>query len=281
MTIAKYGMLKYDDRIAVAVSGGKDSLSLLQVLAKIEESYPQASLIAISVDEGIQQYSDKNLKIASEKCKKLGIEHYTVSFEEAYGWTQDEIVSCLDQGEENGVTPCTFCNILRNKILNIAAREVEAEKIATAQTLDDETQATLLNILHGDVFRIVEEKPVTGKARPKSVHRIKPFCEIPERETTLYAYIKELRSQDLSCPYSSEEKRDYIRLFLNRMEHKHVGTKFTIFKSMQRIRSVIEKTSSRVELSECSECGERSAQNTCKACQMLRRFKRKWMVEPR
>ncbi len=270
-TIAEFNMLEYDDRVAVAVSGGKDSQSLLHILAKIERNYPKASLIAISVDEGIQGYREKALKLASENCKKLGIEHHIVSFKKMYGLTQDEIVQRLGKEGEGKLTPCAYCGVLRRKLLNIKAREVEADKIATAHTLDDETQTILLNILRGDTLRIAREKPKTDLVHPELVQRIKPFCKIPERETTLYAYTRELIFQDLPCPYSSEAMRNDIRIFLNRMEHKHTGTKFTIFRSIQRIRPAIEKTVKNERLNRCSECGELTTQTMCKACQMLQR----------
>jgi len=261
-------MLKYDDKIAVAVSGGKDSLSLLHILAKIERNFPKASLVAVSVDEGIRGYRDKAIKMAGENCKKLSLEHFIVSFKELYGYTQDENVKRLKQ-KDSGLTPCAYCGVLRRKALNIAAREVKANKIATAHTLDDETQTILLNILHGDPLRIAREKPLTDKVHPKLVQRIKPFCEIPERETTLYAYAKQMRFQDMPCPYASEAMRNPIRLFLNRMEHKHAGTKFTIFKSIEKIRPAIEKIVKKEEINECSKCGEPTTERICKSCQML------------
>jgi uncharacterized protein (TIGR00269 family) len=271
-TIAKYDMLEYDDRIAVAVSGGKDSLSLLHILVKIERNFPKAALVAVSVDEGIRGYRDKALEIAAENCKKLCVEHRIVSFKELYGYTQDEIVKRMKREEKTKLTPCAYCGVLRRKALNIIAREVKANKIATAHTLDDETQTILLNILHGDPLRIAREKPVTDKVHPKLVQRIKPFCEIPERETTLYAYVKKIRFQDMPCPYASEAMRNGIRVFLNRMEHKHAGTKFTIFKSTEKIRPAIEKIGKKEELNECSECGEPTTERTCKACQMLQQL---------
>lgn len=269
-TIAKYEMLEYDDRAAVAVSGGKDSLSLLHILAKIEGHYPDSSIAAVSVDEGIQGYRDTALEIAAENCRKLGIEHHVISFQEVYGYTQDEIVNRLEN--KTGLTPCDYCGVLRRKALNIGARKVGADKIATAHTLDDETQTILLNILHGDPSRIERERPLTDKVHPKLVQRIKPFCEIPEKETTLYTYIKKLRFQDMPCPYASEAMRNDIRQFLNRMEHKHAGIKFTIFKSIQKIRPAIQKTVKRKELNECTECGEPTTQKICQACHILQQL---------
>ena len=266
-------MLEYDDRIAVAVSGGKDSLSILHILAKIERNFPKASLVAVSVDEGIKGYRDEAIKMAAEKCKELGIEHHIISFKELYGYTQDEIVTRRKREEKTELTPCAYCGVLRRKALNIAAREMKADKVATAHTLDDETQTILLNFLHGDPLRIARQKPLTDDVHPKLVQRIKPFCEIPERETALYAYIKKIRFQDMPCPYASEAMRNDIRLFLNRMEHKHAGTKFTVFKSIEKIRPAIGKMVRKEELTECVKCGEPTTGEICKTCEMLQQLK--------
>ncbi|MDW8022799.1 MAG: TIGR00269 family protein [Nitrososphaerota archaeon] len=268
-TIAKYKMLEFDDRIAVAVSGGKDSVSLLHILTKIERDYPRASLVAVSVDEGIRGYRSEALKIAASNCRKLGVEHHVISFKELYGLTLDEIVKALRARGKGELTPCAYCGVLRRKALNIAARQVKAEKLATAHTLDDEVQTVLLNILHGDVSRMAREKPVTDEANLKLVRRIKPFCEIPERETALFAYIKKIKFQKVLCPYAYEAMRNDIRVFLNRMEEKHAGIKFTIYKSAEKIRLALERTTFKEGLRECSLCGEPTTQKICKACEML------------
>jgi uncharacterized protein (TIGR00269 family) len=272
-TIAKYRMLEFDDRIALAVSGGKDSVSLLHILAKIERSYPKASLVAVSVDEGIRGYRDEALKIASENCKKLGVEQHIISFTELYGYTLDEIVESLKRKGKNELTPCAYCGVLRRKALNIAARKVKADKLATAHTLDDEAQTILLNMLHGDVLRIAREKPVTEEAHPKLIQRIKPFCEMPEKETALFAYIKKIKFQNIPCPYALEAMRNDIRFFLNRMEERHAGIKFTIFKSLEKIRPALEKIAEKEGLRECSECGEPTTERICKTCQVLRQIR--------
>ena len=271
-TIAKYQMLKFDDRICVAVSGGKDSVSLLHVLAKMEQNYPKASLVAVTVDEGIKGYRDEALKIAAENCKKLGVKHHVVSFKELYGFTLDEIVKRLKKKSEDGLTPCAYCGVLRRKALNIAARKAKADKLATAHTLDDETQTILLNIFHGDVLRIAREKPITDEAHLKLVRRIKPFCEIPEKETALYVYIKKIKFQSMPCPYASEALRNDIRIMLNRIEEKHTGIKFTIFKSVEKIRPALEELAKKEGLRECSQCGEPTTKRICKTCQMLKQI---------
>jgi len=271
-TIAKYGMLEFNDRIAIAVSGGKDSLSLLHILTKIERKYPKAALVAVTVDEGIKGYRDEALKIAAENCKKLGVEHHVVSFKELYGYRLDEIVKRMKKKGNGELTPCAYCGVLRRKALNIAARKIKADKLATAHTLDDETQTILLNIFHGDVLRIAREKPVTDETHPKLVQKVKPFCEIPEKETALYAYIKRIKFQSIPCPYASEALRNDIRIMLNRMEEKHTGVKFTIFKSIEKIRPALENIAKKEGLKECSQCGEPTTERICKTCQMLRQI---------
>ena len=92
-TIAKYRMFNFNDKIAVAVSGGKDSLSLLHILARMERRRPKSSLVAVTVDEGIKGYRDEALKLATENCEELKIPQHVVSFKELYGITFDEVVS--------------------------------------------------------------------------------------------------------------------------------------------------------------------------------------------
>jgi len=269
-TIGKYGMFDFDDRIAVAVSGGKDSISLLHILAKTERAHPQASLVAVTVDEGIRDYRDEALEIAAANCKELGIEHHVVSFKQLYGVTLDEIITRAELKGEREITSCAYCGVLRRKALNVAARDVCADKVATAHTLDDEVQTSLLNVFRGDIARLAKEKPVTDEVHPLLVRKVKPFCEIPERESTLYAYVKKIRFQNTPCPYASEAMRNDIRSMLNRMEEKRAGTKFTVFKSFERIRPALSDVVKKDEFKECIQCGEPAASDLCRTCEMLR-----------
>ncbi|MDW0315685.1 MAG: ATP-binding protein, partial [Nitrososphaeraceae archaeon] len=88
-TISKFSMLKHDDRVAVAVSGGKDSLSLLYVLKNIFEMSHRPSPIAITVDEGIKNYRDESLEIVKKFCANLKIENKIVSYQELFGLDMD------------------------------------------------------------------------------------------------------------------------------------------------------------------------------------------------
>jgi len=267
-TISKYEMFEFDDRIAVAVSGGKDSTSLLYILEKIERKFPKSTLVAVTVDEGIRGYRDEALKIAEKNCEKLGIEHHIVSFKELFGYKLDEIVKLMEEKKAE-LSPCAYCGVLRRRALNIAAREANADKIATAHSLDDEVQTILLNIMHGDPLRLARQKPVTEEVHRKLVRRVKPFCEIPEREIAFYAFLKKIRFQSYPCPYAPQALRSDIRTMLNRLEEKHPGMKFTIFRSFERIRPALEKLAEKEKLGECKICGEPTTGEICKVCEML------------
>ncbi|MBS7624904.1 MAG: TIGR00269 family protein [Candidatus Bathyarchaeia archaeon] len=271
-TISKYSMFKFNDRIAVAVSGGKDSLSLLHILARIERDFPLASLCAITVDEGIAGYRDEAIEIASENCRELRVEHFIISFKELYGFTLDEIVERL-KASKSGMTPCSYCGVLRRKALNVLAMKVGATKIATAHNLDDEIQTFMLNIIHGDILRIPRTSPTFDEEEPGLVPRVKPLCEILEKEVTLYAYLKGIRFQENPCPYAGEALRNDIRNTLNRLEEKHPGTKYKIYRSAEKVREAMRDKVPRITLKKCQLCGEPTVGDICRACSLLKNIK--------
>jgi len=268
-TIAKYKMFDPTDKIMVAVSGGKDSLTLLHIIKKIEQAFPDTTLRALTVDEGIGGYRDEALRMAARNCQKLGVTHVVTSFKEIYGYELDDLVNLVQRRGKKGLTPCSYCGVLRRKALNIAARASKATKLATAHSLDDETQTLLLNIIHGNPFRIARSNPVLKGIHPNFIQRVKPFCNIPEKEIALYAHLKRIEFQTIPCPYAQAALREDIRRILNRTEEKHAGTKFTIFKSFERIRLALENVSKEGKLNTCKICGEPTTANLCKACLLL------------
>jgi len=268
-TINKYKMFRFDDKIAVALSGGKDSLSLLHILSKTEEKQQNSSIIAVIVDEGIKDYRDEALKIAISNCKQLGVDYKIVSFADLYGLTLDEIIA--RRKSNDNLSSCAFCGVLRRKAINYAARLVDANKVATGHTLDDEVQTILLNIFNGDTSRLITGRPVSDAIHPCFVQKVKPLCEIPEIECALYAYVKNIQFQDTPCPYSSEALRNDVRSMLNYMEQKHAGTKFTVFKTIEKIRPSLIQLNKKKLFRNCSGCGEPASSDLCKACEMIKR----------
>ena len=263
-TITKHEMLVHDDHIAVAVSGGKDSLTLLTVLVKMEQRFPFSKITAVSVDEGIDGYRDEALQIAADACRKLNVKQHIVSYKELFGVTTDMIVK-----KNLGKTPCSYCGVLRRKAINKAAATIGATKIATAHNLDDEVQTVLLNMLHGDPLRLVRSGPVLRDGKGRFITRIKPFWDIPEKEVVLYAYLAGVEFQTITCPHGNEALRNDIRTFLNQMEQKHAGTKFTLQKTAQKLREQLSTTIHPLKLQDCEKCGDPAPHRLCEACIML------------
>jgi len=257
----------------VAVSGGKDSVTLLHILAKIEKLFPDVDFCAGTVDEGIRNYRNETLKIAEKNCITLGVDHVVVSFKELFGYDLDEIVELIRKREKNGLTPCSYCGVLRRKALNTMARDAGVDKLVTGHNLDDETQTMLLNVVHGDPMRIARAKPVLDVIHPKLVQRVKPFCMMPEKEVVFYAYLKGIEFQCIDCPYAQTALRNDLRDMLNRMEYKHAGTLFTVFRSMEKLRPALEAYVEQVRLNECKLCGEPTVSDICRPCQMLQELK--------
>ena len=167
------------------------------------------------------------------------------------------------------MTPCSYCGVLRRRALNTMAREADVDKLVTAHSLDDETQTILLNVIHGDPLRIVRSKPVLDMIHPKLVQRVKPLCQVPEKEVAFYAFLKGIEFQCIPCPYAQTALRNEIRSMLNGIEHKHAGTLFAIFNSMERIRLALEDFAEKAKLHDCKTCGEPTIGDLCKPCQLL------------
>jgi len=263
-TVIAHEMLEYNDHVAVAVSGGKDSLTLLSLLVRLEKRFPKSRITAISVDEGIDGYRDEALDLAKKACEGFGIRHVVVSYRKLFGFTTDEIAKM-----KRDQTPCSYCGVLRRKSINKAASMIGATKIATAHNLDDEVQTVLLNMMHGDPFRTVRSGPVLRDPRGRFLTRIKPLCEIVEKEIVLYAYLTGLQFQSVACPHGSEALRNDIRTFLNLMEQKHPGSKFTLNRTAERLRELLEASTPISSLSDCEKCGDPTPHRLCEACTML------------
>ena len=258
--INRFDMLDHWSRIAVGVSGGKDSLTLLHILKEIEEDTHGSELIAVTVDEGISGYRDEALGIVERACRAVGVEWRLVSFQDLFGYTMDEIASW-----ERPLGACSFCGVLRRRALNEAAKQVDADRLATGHTLDDMAQSALLNLLRGDLGKMAS-LDAGGFTRPGFVKRIKPLCEVPERETTLYAYLQGFELQGTACPYAGEAMREDARKFLGEMETRRPGTLFTTFNTALKL---IPEVATVETMKTCKICGEPSTGAICRVCQLL------------
>jgi uncharacterized protein (TIGR00269 family) len=265
-TISKFNLIEPNDRIVVALSGGKDSSNMLYVLNKIFKNNSKIKLIAITIDEGIKGYRDESIKGAKTFCKQLGVEHYLLSFEERFGTNLDKIAK---KTGKDGM--CSICGVLRRYLLNEKARELKASKVATGHNLDDECQSILMNLIKGDLLRLARSGPNPKiKDHSKFVQRIKPLIMIPERESALCALVNEIPAYFSECPYAVfNSLRSETQNFLNRLENKSSGVKYSLLRSAERLSPFLKDVFRKDEIRICKKCGEPTSGNICKTCLMI------------
>jgi uncharacterized protein (TIGR00269 family) len=272
-TIGSARMIKSGDKIAIAVSGGKDSSLVLYLMNKILKPRKDIEIFAISVDEGVAGYRPESLKLAKKLCKSMGVEHHVFSFKGVFGKTLDQKVNELKKGNPLLTEPCTYCGVGRRYILNHAARDLKATKLCTGHNLDDEVQAILMNYVRGDLFRAARMGPVTNwsikKKKGVFIPRIKPLREVPERESALYVLLKDLGICWDECPYASGLRFD-VREFINLMESKYSGVKFSILQTFDKMLPGIRQLTKREEgeILVCKKCGEPASKEICKTCEL-------------
>jgi len=268
-TIRRYSLFGKKEHIVVAVSGGKDSLSLLHYLMKLAKKVPTWRISALLIDEGISGYREYTIKDFLDFINDYkDIDYRIASFKEEIGATLDEIVRI---GKERGLPylPCSYCGVFRRYLLNKVAREMGATVLATAHNLDDVIQTYLMNIIKNSWDKIARLSPTTGSARhPKFARKVKPFFEVLEKETTLYAILNNIYPKHfVECPYAPTNIRWTIRRQLNELEEKMPGTKYGLLQSLLTSLNLLKKSGrDAVELSTCKICGEPSSHDICRAC---------------
>jgi uncharacterized protein (TIGR00269 family) len=258
--IEKNAMIRPEDRIAVALSGGKDSTALLLLLARYLQRWRDVSLIAVTVDEGIEGYRDETIKAAGKVAKKVGVEHHIISFQDLYG---DNLDALLKGREEQA---CTVCGILRKKALSEAAKENGATRIATGHNLDDEAQSVLMNVLRGDLMRLVRDS--AAGTSECFLPRIKPLAEIPEKEIASYLFIQKMFPLLPECPYTAFALRSDVRSMLSGLEHRNPGTMLRLMESKKTIEKYLARSSVSGPLHRCRQCGDPCSGDLCQVCRL-------------
>ena len=267
-TIRELGMIKKGERIAVGLSGGKDSSVLLHLLAGLREKLP-FELVAITIDEGIKGYRNKTLEVAQKEASKLGIEHQVFSYKKEVGKTLDEIME-----KKTDDIPCSYCGVLRRRLLNNGAREVNADKLALGHNLDDMAQTVLMNIMRNEPMRLARlHEPINSDE--KFIPRLRPLMRSPEKEIAIYALVNGIEIDFQECPYAKHAFRAHIRDQLNESEERYPGTKFKILNSFLALQKMLRENipeDKHVEITYCKECKEPSSQDVCVFCNMVASF---------
>lgn len=261
-TISKYSMLRFNQRIAVGVSGGKDSLTLLHILKKISKRNNN-DIIAITIDEGIEGYRNESLSIVKNFCKNEEILLRIFNYKDLFGSNMDEAIM---ERPSNKLSACSICGTFRRRALDLASLSVDADILATAHNLDDYLQTFMINLFSGDVSRIgwMYPRPIEYS---NGLKKIKPFVEIYESEIVFYAFHSGIEFQTDQCPYMDESIRSEFRLFFNDLEKIHPGIKYNCFNSMNKLSKIVKSVEKNEEVKNtCLNCGETSSNNICSVC---------------
>ena len=264
-TISKYNMIQNNELVAVAVSGGKDSLALLKIIHEMSLTH-NFKIKAITIDEGIPGYRNEALEIVQHFCNKLNVEHRVYSYKDLFELTLDE---ALDLRENEKTSSCSICGTLRRRAIDFAAKDIGADAIATGHNLDDTLQTFVINMLSGDTNKIGWMDPDTSK---NVLRKIKPFCEIYESEIVFYAFTNDIPFQTEPCPHMNEGIRTEIREFLNSLENQHSGIKNNLYKSILKVSNILKDSNYKIKRT-CEKCGSLCTGETCSVCNMVLKLK--------
>jgi uncharacterized protein (TIGR00269 family) len=261
-TIERDRLISPGDHIAVALSGGKDSTALLVLLHQILRGYPDVSMSAITIDEGITGYRDETVHSAEELAAHLGVKHCIMTFSDLFG---DDLDTLLVGREKEA---CAVCGVLRRRALVRAAQQVAATKIATGHNLDDEAQSVLMNVLRGDLPRLMQD---TSPGNPVCfIPRIKPLSALTEKEIATFLFIQGHFPDLPECPYAGYALRSEVRTMLSGLENVYPGTMNNLIRSRDKIRTRMQRAGKRGSFHSCRECGDPCSGEICQVCRMVR-----------
>ena len=264
-TISKYKMIKNNELVCVAVSGGKDSLVLLDILNKMSKTH-NFRIFVVTIDEGIPGYRDEALKIVENFCTQLNIQYKTFSYKKIFDLTLTE---SLELRNDQKLSSCSICGTFRRRALDHAAKTINADTIATGHNLDDNLQTFLINIISGDAKKIGWMDPDTSSNK---VRKIKPLSEIYESEIVFYAFTNNLPFQTEPCPHMNEGIRTEIREFLNSLELNHDGIKNNMYRTILKISQFMNESNHK-EKRMCLVCGNQCTSRICSVCNLLTNLK--------
>lgn len=257
---------KSGSKVAVALSGGKDSTVVTWVLDELISRRRDMELHAISVDEGIEGYRPESLQMAKDFCEKREIPHDVVSFKEMIGWTMDDIAKADPE-----TIPCTYCGVFRRRCLNKKAKEIGADYLATGLNLDDTAQSVLMNFARGDIEKLARMGPHVS-AQKGLIPRIQPLRVIPEKESYLFSMLRGMEVHNAECPYAERAFRGKFRDILYDLEKSSPGTKHGILSTYDSIQPALRKTYPPANLKKCKKCGEPTVSDHCKACVLMEKL---------
>ena len=264
--IEKYRMFQLADRILVAVSGGKDSLALWDVLDQL--GYDAEGLhIGLGIDNGTG-YSAESYRHTEAFAEARGLRWQHIEVEEKEGATIPVASKLTRRGKGK---PCSVCGLSKRHVMNQAAMEGGYDVLVTGHNLDDEAAVLLGNTLNWAIGYLARQGPVLEAHTDGLVRKAKPFCRFYERETAAYALMRRIDYIYDECPHAIGANSIAYKELLNRLEAERPGAKLAFYLSFLRAREdgIFEKES-RIErgtLRPCETCGQpTSVPGDCAYC---------------
>lgn len=217
--VADYDMIAPGDRIAVGVSAGKDSLTLLYALAALRRFYPVPfELIAITIDMG---FDGMDFSPIADLCRALDVPYHVIP-------TQISHIIFDVRKETN---PCSLCAKMRRGSLHTAAKELGCSRVALGHHFDDVVETFMLNLFHEG--RIGCFQPVTYLSR-SDLYLIRPLIYCPEKDVRYFAGKVDLPVIKSPCPADGHTERESMKQLLRNLDREHKGLRYRIFGAIQR-----------------------------------------------
>ena len=236
--MATYHLIEDDDRILVGLSGGKDSLLLLELLAKRAKIlHPRFSIEALHVRmENIHYETDSSY--LQGFCDNLGIRLHvrTTKFE----LESVENLASLESRQRlrRQKQPCFLCSWMRRKELFNLAQELGCNKIALGHHQDDLIHTALMNLTFQGRF---DTMPASLKMRKMPLTIIRPLCMIEEKDIEAYAEMRDYQKQTKLCPYETDSHRTEIKGLYDRIEQINPEARFSIWRALNMDDKLIEE----------------------------------------
>jgi uncharacterized protein (TIGR00269 family) len=261
--VRKHRMLTPEEPVLVAVSGGKDSLALWDVL--IEEGYRTSGLY---LDLGIFEYSVESKAKCEAFAAARGVPLIVETVAEAVGAP----VPVMQRVTRR--PPCSGCGLSKRYLMNRAALAHGFPVVATGHNLDDEAATLLGSVLQWQTDALARQSPALPSTHPKLVRRVKPLYRLSERETAAYAFLRRIDYIVEECPFARGATSIAHKEILSRMEDASPGAKHNfLFGFLEKARPAFERAEG-VVLKECERCGQVTTGTVCAFCKLADQVKR-------
>ncbi|MCS7232549.1 MAG: TIGR00269 family protein [Synergistetes bacterium] len=265
-SIKSYKMINNGEKVLIAVSGGKDSLSLWQILTNI--GYEADGMF---IDLGIPGFSQESWKKCENLSNKLSRKLFKVNLEEILG------MNLLSISKLERRVPCAFCGMIKRYIMNNFALQNGYKVIATGHHLNDECSILLGNILNWQVEYLKRQNPTLEESNG-FVRKIKPLVLCSEEEIESYAKIMNIDHVGKGCPLSEGATSHFYKSIINQIEERMPGTKLRFYKGFLKIKNDIFGEEKPAQLKPCIKCGYPTTTEVCSFCRLLDRIKAKSQI---